>query len=67
MFATESGRLRIWVLSETEYYAVPVICKVITYFRFTVLFLTTGNSVCGFSGHCFVFSNLAVLPGCCYG
>ena len=32
MFATESGRLRILVLSETEYYAVAVICKVMMYF-----------------------------------
>ena len=70
MFATESGRLRIWVLSETEYNAVPVICNVVTYFASlslsNVLFLTTGQSECGFSGHCFVVSNLAVLLGFCY-
>ena len=66
MFATESGRLRIWVFSETEYNAVPVICNVVTYFASLTLFLTTGQSECGFSGHCFVVSNLAVLLGFCY-
>ena len=42
----ESGCLHIWVLGETEYYAVSVVCKVIKYFASlslsNVLFLNNG-------------------------